>query len=336
MTSRWTAVASEVKKMSSVSPNLLLRDKTWFGLRTFLRRLEEKQTELSRDYEFYIVPNFRECTQTGLCVRYSHRVAWLALNRLIEAVKSLPQTGTERDSDLVLWPLEHIHNYLCKLFIPPQNMYHYGDSLETAADVIHALFIESLALHLRRLGALNIASQVEAPSKTIQDDTTNSPLLPIMSSVNNLLSYSAILDSYPVVPEDLAGTLVPSVQSTDTGKDINILKPGLDNRSFISAPKDPRPCVSCKLDNLSIGLTNIEEQLNKRPCLCILDKKAYFSPHLYQEGFLRRAAAISRLLLFNKRLLPPGLGCSCVHHANAYDERILRLEKALDSANVMC
>lgn len=69
------------------------------------------------------------------------------------------------------------------------------------------------------------------------------------------MEYAAIIDSYPVVPEDIAGTLVPTLQRR-RHVDLSVLSPGVDNRSYVERPRDLRVCVACKVQTLKNKIQN--------------------------------------------------------------------------------
>lgn len=325
MMTRWTVIEKAVKNMSTMSPNFLLKDKTERGLADFIKRLQKKREDLLTDYISYVATTFPSniTTETSMCVRYSHRVTWLAINRLIDSLQQLPWSPTQQD----------IHTYFSFLCIPSKEVYHHPIVVITA-DLVHELFKIATLMHIENL---TLHGHDSSPEKRIDGKRDTDPnIAPICSSlqaVNDLLSYAAVIDSYPVVPEDLAGILVPTTQKIYT-RALDILSPGVDNRIHACKPKDVRTCISCKVDNLSIGLTDIEEQHIKLPCRCLFDSRPYISGQFYDTGYVCRASAIVRLLLFNKRVVPAGIGCSCSDHNDVFAERIMWLKKALDSAKV--
>lgn len=142
MISRWTVVEKAVKNMSTVHPSFLLKDKTREGFILFVNKLKEEKSNLMSDYLNYVAPVFPigKDTECGICVRYSHRIAWLALCRLISALENLPESPS----------IDDIHLYFSRLFIPSNRIYHHPSML-VVADLIHETFNYSALLHLRDL-----------------------------------------------------------------------------------------------------------------------------------------------------------------------------------------
>jgi len=333
MISRWTVVEKAVKNMSTVHPNFLLKDKSRQGFVLFVNKLKEEKHNLLGDYLSYIAPTFPigEDTECGICVRYSHRVAWLALCRLINALENLPESPSVDD----------IHLYFSRLFIPSARVYHHP-SVVVAADLIHEMFNYSALLHLKDLPpttSTNVSALIPSQCRHTEEDVftdadpENAPFFARLKEINELLEYAAIIDSYPVVPEDIAGTLVPTLQRR-RHVDLSVLSPGVDNRSYADRPRDPRVCVSCKVDNVNIGLIDVEEQDTKRPCQCIFDTGTYMSGRFYDKAYVCRGTAIVRLLLLNKAVFTNGLGCNCHDHNDVFTERLGVLKLALDAAKI--
>jgi len=333
MISRWTVIEKAVKNISTVHPCFLLKDNSQDGFVHFLNKLKTQKSELLDDYVNYIAPTFPigEDIECGICVRYSHRVAWLALTRLVDALDILPASPNVSD----------IHSYFSRLFIPANSIYHHPTML-VAADLMHELFNYSALLHLRDLSpstSTNVVGLERVQSTRTEEDVfadTDPEKAPIFASlveIGDLLVYAAVIDSYPVVPEDLAGTLIPTVQQIKR-VDLNVLSPGVDSRSYVDRPRDPRVCVSCKVDNVNIGLTDVEEQHTKHTCHCVFDTQTYATGRFYDKAYVCRGTAIVRLLLLNKSILDTGLGCTCFDHNDVFTERLRILKLALDAAKI--
>jgi len=333
MISRWTVIEKAVKNMSTVHPKFLLKDKTREGFVVFVSKLKEEKTDLMNDYLNYVAPVFPigEDTECGICVRYSHRVAWLALCRLINAVEKLPESPSVDD----------IHLYFSRLFIPSARVYHHS-SMFVAADLIHETFNYATLLHLKDLPpttSTNVSGLTPLLSTRTEEDVftdtdpEKGPIFARLKEINELLEYAAVVDSYPVVPEDIAGTLVPTLQRRKH-VDLSVLSPGVDNRCYVDRPRDPRVCVSCKVDNVNIGLTDVEEQDAKRQCRCVFDTGMHTSGRFYDKAYVCRGTAIVRLLLLNKTVFKYGLGCNCFDHNDVFTERLRVLKLALDAAKI--
>ena len=327
MISRWTVIEKAVKNMSTVHPNFLLKDKTPEGFVQFLNKLKEEKSNLLNDYLNYVAPSFPmgEDTECGICVRYSHRVAWLALCRLINALENLPQSPSFSD----------IHLYFSKLFIPSNRIYHHPSML-VAADLIHETFHYSTLLHLKDLSpakSTNVSGLIPEVNIFTDTDPEKTPIFIRLEEINELLEYAAVIDSYPVIPEDIAGTLVPTLQRRKH-VDLSVLSPGVDNRNYVDRPRDPRVCISCKIDNVNIGLIDIEEQEVKHPCQCVFDTLTYMTGRFYDKAYVCRGTAIVRLLLLNKTVFQNGLGCNCSDHNDVFTERLRILKLALDAAKI--
>ena len=125
--------------------------------------------------------------------------------------------------------------------------------------------------------------------ESVSEDTDpmTAPIFSSVREINDLLTYAAAIDSYPVLPEDLAGTLLPTLQTVKQ-TDLEVLIPGVDNRTHMRALNDPRVCVACKIDNISVGLTDIQEQHSKLPCRCLLDTRPYVTGQFYDKSYMVR------------------------------------------------
>jgi len=330
MTSRWTVIEKAVKNISTVHPGFLLKDNTRQGFDLFLDKLKEQKTELLNDYVNYVATTFPigDDTECGICVRYSHRVAWLALTRLIDALEILPESPTVMD----------VHSYFSRLFIPESSIYHHS-VIRVVADVMHQLFNYSAMLHLKELPpstSTAVCGLIPAQSVVLTEENTRPETAPIFATfaeINEILTYAAVIDSYPVVPEDIAGTLISTAQQSKS-VDLSVLTPGVDSRIYVDRPRDPRICISCKVDSINIGLTDVEEQHTKYLCRCVFDTGTYRTGRFYDKAYVCRGATIVRLLLFNKSVIDKGLGCSCSDHNDVFRERLRILKLALDAAKL--
>lgn len=321
--------------MSTVSPDFLLKDGSENGVSIFIRKLEDKKKDLLADYISYVAPMFPfgDDTQTSICVRYAHRVSWLALNRLIDALNRLPPAHIRTELD--------VHRYFSYLCIPHTKIYHHSE-LAVTSDLLHRLFTYASLLHLKDLPpntSTNITQlSIDNLSRTEEDvfkDTMpgEGSIYSAVREIDDLLAYAAVIDSYPVVPEDLAGILLPTAQKKKR-LDLSVLTPGVDNRMHVHELKDVRTCISCKVDNINVGLTDVEEQDTKLPCRCVFDIRPYVSGQFYDKAYVCRGAAITRLLLVNKHVISKDFGCSCEEHNDVFAEKLGQIKKALDLAKV--
>ena len=335
MLSRWANVLHAVKNISTMNPLLLLKNSSVAGIRHFITKLEEKRDELLDDYIQFIRPNFKvgKDTFTGMCVRYDHRVVWLALNRLIYALNRLWGSG---HNNITMRDLIAYFSHLC---IPTRDIYHEHALNGVAADLLHEVFILSNRLHMEKLFPL--ASTKTPPLSTASIPSCGNDMDPecalIYSGVNEvekLLKYAALIHSYPVVPENLAGSMICTMQSMKRiSTDID--KSGVDSRSNVLKMNDPRVCVACKVESINVGLTDVDELHLKMPCRCLFDAKQYVSSEFYEKSHVWRAAAITRSLLMNHDLIPSQHGCNCDKHRAVFATKLCQLKKALDSVNVV-
>lgn len=308
--SRWTVVEKAVKSMSTVPPHVLLLDTSQEGFGKFVESLERKLERLERDYFRYVAPA-TDNTLVQVCLRFQHRVAWLGLERLIEAVR---QFGRSTSLDA----------YFSQLCIPPKTVYHFrrpdGADLSLAADLLHELFLLTVYRHT------NDRRRPRPDDDEARVGPSSSPLFYADADVDALLRYAATLASFPVVPDDLAGTLMPTVGgggcSLKGDERIHVLEPGTDSRLGVRQLRDPRACICCRLTALQIGLTDLEELHTKWSCRCLFDNSA---PSFYEKSYLCRATTVVRRLLMTKKA-----GCACREHVDVFREQIVRLKKALD------
>lgn len=338
MMTRWTVLEKAVKNMSTISPTLLLKEDSEENRRTFLDLLRRRLLEHDRDYVEYVLPTFpgRVDTELAVCVKYSHRVAGLALRRFVDATRLLPRPESRTKSD--------VHSYFSRLSVPSGAMYHSECGPSCAADLLHRLY--ALAA-VRHLFDYDDDDDDDRDGNDDNDTTTGplwstgrlsadaAPLLWTNREANRLLEYAALLDSYPVVPENLDGVSVATLQISER-RNFDVLAPGADSRMRVHRFKDPRVCVSCRLTNLQMGLTDAEEQDAKLPCRCLFEKKTSpASSSSYDSSYVCRGIALARILLFNKTVVPREFGCSCSEHADVFTNRVARLKKTLDSTGII-
>ena len=317
MLSRWAMIEKTVKNMSTIPPDKLIINFFVPGtLELFIEKLKEKQIGLLLDYTEYILPTFSPSRETGagLYARYAHRVAWLALKRLIQALENifLDDQGY------------NIHTYFAHLCIPSCSTYHYKDTLTIAADILQQIYLLALYTHLENM-IVNKKESRASPNNG--NDPDDDPLFYSSTPANNLLMYTCLLDSYPIIPDDLSGFLTPTKQICSTER-IDVLSPGIDNRLYVDDITQLRTCVSCKVDNLSFGLTDTEEQARKMPCKCVLNYSNF------DMAYVSRATTISRVILSNKKYLPLNIGCKCYDHRSLFKSKLSIFKEALDLAHI--
>lgn len=310
MLGRWATVERTAKDIGTLSPRSLLKDDTAEGRDRFSLALNEKLAEVRADHSSFVTRAFPpgQDTEMSLCVRYSYKTALLALTRLCRAYGDLPFDPST----------EETHRYFSTLCIPPRRLYH--GKAAVAADLVHHVFLAAATQHLSRLPPENCTN--------VPLDGLSAEEMPVYygsSDVDELLQQAVLLDSYPVVPANLAGTLRSTIESS---RETAVLAPGVENRVHVTGLSSKRVCVCCKLDNIAVGLTDVAEQATKRPCRCVFDT----TPR--DEAYVSRATALTRLLLLNARHVPAELGCGCAEHGAVLTQDLLEFKEALEEARV--
>ena len=337
MITRWAVIEKGVKNISTISPELLLLDKSTEGFSYFIDRLCQIKDVMQEDFTSFVTPMCVDSSQINteleISVRYCHRVTWLGLCRLIDALKHLPTPSQGRT-------LRDMYAYFACILLPPKDIYH-DHKMTIAVDLLHEVYTLATLHHIGELPpseSTNITiDQVEnreTSEKTDRDTVSTTPIISNKPDVNELLQYAAILESFPIIPDDLMGEIFSTTQ-TRIHTDLNVLMQGVESRCHVKKLADKRTCIACKVDNISIGLTDVNEQNAKKHCRCLFTVHDSITDTFYDSAYISRAATLSRLLLFNKTAIPKAYGCSCDEHNTVFNNRITLMKQALDLAHVV-
>lgn len=91
-----------------------------------------------------------------------------------------------------------------------------------------------------------------------------------ITRTDDFFRYIAECNSYPTVPEDIAGVLLPTCTQEREDEDRGLLEPGPNSSSHITDVVSERVCSSCKLHFITIGQTDTVEQRARHRCECVL------------------------------------------------------------------
>lgn len=377
MLSKWAILERAVKEISTVHPCLLLKERTPSYLKAFLKVLQKHLDELERDFLLFVSclcpppseKRFPGDTDTSICLRFAHRSCWLCVKRLqkgltVLLIKVQESDKYEEDVDFSKTLLDDdVHQYFSLMCIPEQDVYHFevnGYPLLVVTDIMHELFYEGFLRQCQDLTPLYSGHHLQYLTRQkkhgkhfkTHDEWTDPGVCPIVfntyDQLNKMLSHMAVLQSYPVIPDDLAGTSCVTKQNESTDH-YTVLKPGSDSKMRTGHPSKSRVCVPCKVDTMAIGIMDVHEQRDKFFCTCLFergcskpgskslnedtDDDAYWE--LCDKASISRGTSITRMLLLDHKDLSPGIGCSCEDHIQVFQHNLTCMKDAYDMANVL-
>ena len=292
MLSKWQSLTNTLKDVMTVDPSRVLVNSTEEGRLIFLNKLEEIKSSLHDDCVLYIDPTFSHEHDTvhGLCMRYTHRVAYVALTRLMDAIKAIDMTKVLTYNDY--------KRYMHITCIPPQDAYHQESQPNVASDMMHELFTSTTFAHMHHITGNDRYAQyiVRHQAKT--------GFISVVRWLDELLSRAAVLDSFPGLPENLAGTNVITNHESDT-KPLSVLDVGPDHSKHVNTICDKRVCLVCNLTHLTYGVTDPVMRRKYDACNCVMDRQ-HDTPSSLRYAYITR-----QLFIFDKQL-----GCDCADHKN--------------------
>jgi len=349
MLSKWVATEKAVKSISTVHPATLLLDNTRQGYAVLEKELTDTRHDLQEDYVSFVVPLSPAddtlqipTTELGLCLRTAHMVAWHCVIRLTRALTQLLRTYDAKKKHFctpIVFSNASVFEYFSVLNIPGTDLYH-NDVVSDPADILHTVFLAGLHLHMTHCSSheRRRPDQQQPPFIERQLDPMKSVLYNDPTHVlNKILTYCCTLSSFPVLPNDMCTFLVPTKMASDDQK-IHVLEESIDNRCRVTHLRDTRVCISCKLDTMGVGLTDVVERAAKYECVCVFQNKipvdVSVQKNAFEEASVCRGTAITRLLLCNKTVLPQNIGCSCMEHNAVFKTNLCSMKRSLDFAKV--
>lgn len=304
--------------ISSLSlENLLNKPLTRSNLKEFYQHLIEMREKAEQDSENFIqlVAPAGSNTITAVALRCSVKRYLYVLTRLLKAVKMVlfdlkPIRECAHTGRLTFSTIDRI-SYSIVLLMPGTHLYHcQRTGLETVADIPHYIYCRGTFEHLLR--TIPSSKRPAADKCKMAEGTPPPPIICNNVAVNDLLEYACELWSYPVIPPDMAGSLVVTAINPDIWLNLSVVEPGLDNRNCVANGSlrglcKPRTCVSCKINCLTMGYVDTLEQLYRMRCSCVLintcegtdfllDNNAVASYYLDSVNTTRASSMIRQLL----------------------------------------
>ena len=231
-------------------------DKSMQMYDAYVAVLTEWETELKNDKTFFLDALCKDDTLTSILARLGHYMATRAVDRHKRILMELR-------TDLLLSehpPTPEMEcKYLGRVMRPSLDFYHHrSTNLCSVADIPHRIIDIAFKKHLLRLDG--------------SDDSNDTGIYHIYRGdrqVDNLMIYIAELSTFPVVPIELQGVLLPTLAAEKGGVELKYTEPGVDNRSRIQSISTPRSCILCKLENARSGYVDKSEQSKRAPCFCV-------------------------------------------------------------------
>lgn len=333
---KWSVWLRRIKNVSTMLPDDLSHRQ---NLQDFCKVLRALKTELTNDYQEYLLqyfPTKNELPDADIPQAVVSRVAfysvWRATCRLLDAVETYRCTESITRYD--------IYSYLAKINIPPSHIFHGPFPL--LADIVRNIHWNITEEHLYRLSTFVDNSKFNL---LVEESANPDDMLFTLRNkyTNDLLRHLAELDSYSSLPINMCGTIVST--SEKEGQCRELLQMGPDNpgamkcdTSFKDYMKE-RVCGICKMENLSIGLTDDMEQRKRRPCTCVFSPQTGVDKNgvkesFYHHAFLTRSVMIQRLLLLTPNGIPKGVGCKCMHHVKMVTSDMETFKNTIDSLGI--
>lgn len=349
MLSRWEAMLNGVKTLSTIHPGALLNkpnpcsldheNSLWqrYGL-----ALDAKRKEILLDYEKFVLP-VMNChhldTYEAVAVRSSFFIMWTAFERMYIAYKHYISLTPERRNTHAA-----VTNLLVSMIIPEKDLYHRPDgSVLLVADFIHELYLYMYKLHLARICPPDCTvpvSPIDEYHDLVEAETMPDPdqlrLVWRSDKLDKMMRYACRLASYPVLPADMIGTLVPAADRHDLGN-LNILTPGVEARIHVQRPTDPRTCIACRIETLQEGHTDRHEQRTRLKCSCltqsVCSKESGMVSH-HEQSYAVRGAILTRVLTTSGVSTRQRRGCACDIHKTLLLTDLMTLKKTLEDSRV--
>lgn len=346
----WAKVSRVIKELSTVSPNLVVKDATQEGHRQFLVLLQSIVKDLQEDYNQYVKivwsPFSDELSVQGLRVRSEHAQASMCVRRfteqfgfIIDKMRYFSRDESGHVQRPTITPRDH-ELYMSALFLPPTTVYHPKTFCDTYVSVDSPYHIQMMHLHATVNNlipngfahATTPGGHVSLDNRDTADISDNGVLFARSRVLDSFIRTIVTLSSYPVVPDNLRGNSVLNVHIQGSNSDIPLTECGLNNRSRVCVPSSPRVCVSCKMHLLDIGLTNPKEQTEKYECECIISRKIPSGDYA-RELMSLRATSIVRLLTLNslsQKSALPGMSCPCENHIDLLEKHMCKYLRTLE------
>ena len=303
MLSSWAQMSFELNLTATQRLNAMFgydarvdRENAHQQRRKYAAVLELYRDTLRRDKERFVDAMFpvdgRNCDHVviTIIVRFHFAVTERQVERHLRVWESLPELGPYRP--------EHDLIYGRALLLPAR----YHGIVDVAAD---------LPNHLATLVYERYMNFYLEEDRDREEETGTS-FYWRSKRVDELIEYMVELASYPVVPLELCGSLVPSTVRDHESEKLALDEISFDNRSFVEALADPRPCIMCRMEALRTGLVDRKEMVAKIRCECVLKGPPEEEPLLLQGMGPMAATMRSREL----SLRSPG--CSCTAHASVH------------------
>ena len=241
--------------------------------------LEKNIENLIAEYHHFVQPLFSDTSErsnhidsfVSICVRYQFYSTFCVINRLMNAIIDFLNNEDLTDETCSL-------QYLKKTLLPKRKLYHTQTN--------DAVVVSNRLNFIYQLGFYEHVNNMIYPFKistntdkydfgfqsSKEEEVYDMNIVSSQYILNNILKWSAELNSYPVFPPDITGKLV---STTDKRKRIlNILKPGLDNAYHHKHILDTDVCFNCKFLNLCVGQIDDTEQRDYLTCFCNYKKSS--------------------------------------------------------------
>lgn len=322
--SQWSVVEKSIKSLCTMDPIYLLDGS--YTNEDFITQIGTMKNMVLKSYTEWLSKTFPLADDSfgGICCRFALKSLWHLINRFMDAWVLISEHE-----------LSHkiVHTYFAMLCIPPREAYHFKE-VYNVSDLIREIFLCGTMHHLQGMSGDKMFLKEKNERCTIYPtDPTDCPIYDRFDLIELYLEKLAILYSYPVVPDDLYTELIPTLQ-TLVSDEKELFEPGCDSRPIKYNYEDPRICVCCKFDSMSIGLCDTYELRNKYECTCLLNRTSLFTGSFSEQLYISRATSITRLLLLNKHILPHHLGCNCNKHNALLVKQMCSIKKVFDQSQI--
>lgn len=135
-------------------------------------------------------------------------------------------------------------------------------SLVTVADLMRRIHTEYVHQHLNHM------IDADAVSSGMDKNRYAVPVVSANYRIDDIAQYVNTLDTYPIVPEDLAGNIFPTCSEEAEKVNRVLTEPGPCSSVHITSIEQDRICTRCKLHFVTLGQTDEIEQRLRFKCTC--------------------------------------------------------------------
>lgn len=302
----------------------------------FYKMIQEYSEELKLDLNNFVArvaPDSKNDT-LSIGLRFAYKSYNHALTRLKTSLDNIFKNGDKYfTKDL---PNDLSNDVFSKMMLIPDTSVYHGEVC-VVSDIPHRVYnICSVEEHGDRLEVLDHRPSLKQrlSNKDPFDESVLETVLIIYNNerLNKIAEYVALLDSYPIIPPDLSGSLL-TTHGFDEYEDLELHSPGKDNRCRVTKASDSRVCVACKIDNLAFGHTDIIEQ--DRRCSCNCATKICEDVFIEEGDDLITTLITTRSTMKTRELIMKKEGgCTCVKHNDVAKNNIMRFTEILRNMNV--